>query len=568
MKSWAVTDLRWANWRDMELPLWQQWNSNNPLPPNFWQRIWEYPYLAGRIPAASPCLDVGGTYPFVLLKNFPRAESVDCRDLNQLDHPLHHRKWPKGRLLVSDATDIPRDDNAYPYVFSISAIEEMPDPIAVLREMLRLARHRVVVTMDVSERLGLSREQIRELEQFLGVSLPSLPGDCLTSVSPQLHRFGQRQAEVYRDIRVLGMTLDARDEPKGVAILLPHWESWVFLRPCLEGMQARRNPLLDERIYVLDDASSDGSYEQARSCFAEDERIIFRQFERPNKQTDADVGLLLDYGLDLVQEQYVAMVDADAMPLSNDWLAFPVWLLEKYGCSSVGLDTGLSTGYARRDLTQTWWQPATGYIPGAGIYDNEWFSCTNNLYRVMPTALAKVVSEQIGFTRATPGTEIPFKARLRRRLRQLFGRPEPNPRHPYLPGGCDNGVAANHFVDVNRMGPKFNLPLTSYIGLTLKDGAFGQNICGLLFHFALSTRALSQARREVGDAGGSFNYWVERLRLAAEGDHRVIDEMIAASSHFQPGGYDGSIPQSWYEEEFSVIQKLLAEYRAERRARS
>lgn len=567
MKNWAVTDLRWANWRDMELPLWQRWNKSNPLPPNFWQRIWEYPYLASRIPAASTCLDVGGTYPFVLFKNFPEARSIDCRDLNQLDHPLHRGQWPEDRLIISDATSIPGENNAYPYVFSISAIEEMPDPVAVLREMLRLARHRVVVTLDVSERLGLSRVQVRELEKFLGITAPSLPSDCLTSVSPELARFGQRQDDAYRHIRVLGMTLDARDEPKSIAILLPHWESWTFLQPCLEGMQKRRNQMLDERIYVLDDASADGSYEKAREYFASDERIVFKQFQRPNKHIDADVGLLLDYGLDLVQEQFVAMVDADAVPLSDDWLAFPIWLLERYGCSSVGLDTGLSTGYARHDLAKTWWQPKTGYVPAAGLYDNEWFSCINNLYRVMPTSLAKVVSEKIGFTRAMPNDSPSFYARLRRRLGRSLGRPELNPRHPYLPGGCDNGVAANHFMDINRMGPKFNLPLTSYIGLTPRDGAFGQNICGLLFHFALSTRALSRTRREITDAGDSFNTWVDRLQQAAEGGRQVIDDMIDASCTFQPGGYDGSIPQSWYEREFAVIQELLLQYHAERKAR-
>ncbi|WP_162148607.1 glycosyltransferase [Desulfuromonas sp. TF] len=560
-----MTDLRWANWRDMELPLWRQWNSRNPLPPNFWQRIWEYPYLVSRVPAATHCLDVGGTYPFVLFKSFPAACSVDCRDLNRLDHPLHHQKWPDGRLIISDATAIPLEDDAFPYTFSISAIEEMPDPIAVLREMLRLARHRVVVTMDVSENLGLSRTQTRELEQFLGVTIPSLPNDSLTSVDPQLARFGQRQTDVYRHIRVLGMTLDARDEPKSMAILLPHWESWTFLRPCLERMQARRNKNLDERIYVLDDASGDGSYEKARAYFAGDERIIFNRFERPNKNHDADVGLLLDYGLDLVQEQYVAMTDADAMPLIDEWLSFPIWLIEKYGCSSVGLDTGLSTGYARRDTARNWWQPATGYTPSAGLYDNESFTCTNNLYRVMPTALARVASEQIGFTRATPGGEMPIGDRLRRRLRRMRGLPEPNPRHPYLPGGCDNGVAANHFLDINHMGPKFNLPLTSYIGLTPKDGAFGQNICGLLFHFALSTRALSRERREVCDPGGSFNYWVDQLQRAADGDSQVINDMIAASSRFQPGGYDRSVPKAWYEKEFEIIQKLLQQFRDEQR---
>ena len=562
MKRWAVSDMRWANLRDLDLPLWRNWNRANPLPGNFWQRIWEYPYLASRIPAKASCLDVGGTYPFVLFANFPQARSVDCRDLNLLEHPLHHKQWPQGRLIIGDAAAIPLADASVPYVFSISALEEMADPIAVLREMLRLARHRVVVTVDVSDHLGLSRERVRELERFLGVRLPSLPSDCLTSVSAELAGFGQLQSEEYRHIRVLGLTLDARDEPKSVGVLVPHWESWPFLKPCLEQMQAQRHPGLQQRIYVLDDASEDGSFETACAHFADDADIVFLRCERPNKKDEADVGLILDYGLDLVHEQYVAMVDADAVPLSSDWLAFPIWLIEEFGCSSVGLDTGLSAAYTKRIPGQVWWQPTDGYVPGAGLYDNDWFTCTNNLYRVMPAALARVVAEQIGFTRASHVAAAPNGGGFRQRMRRLLRQQMPKPRHPYLPGGCDNGVAANHFIDLNRLGPKFNLPLTSYIGLTPRDGAFGQNICGLLFHFALSTRALSRERKEVEDAGQSFSYWVEQLCQGEPGDSRVLEAMIAASRNFQPGGYDGSIPQSWYEKEFGIIQELLRQFRA------
>jgi hypothetical protein len=560
LKDWVVTDIRWANLRDLALPFWKDWNKNCRLPDNFWQRIWEYPYLASRIPSATQCLDIGGTYPFVLFRNFPQARSVDCRDLNLLDHPLHYMKWPQERLIICDATSIPLDDDSFPYVFSISAIEEMSDPIAVLKEMIRLARHRIVVTMDVSDQMGISHDGILELEKFLGVRLPTLPNDCLTSVSAELTGLGQRKSEAYRHIRVLGVTIDARDKPKSVAILIPHWESWTFLRPCLEKLSAHSRPDLQEQIYVLDDASEDGSFEIACDHFADNDKIHFHRFERPNKKTEPDVGLLLDYGMDLVTEQYVAMIDADVLPLSPDWLAFPIWLIEELGCSSVGLDTGLSNAYAKRISDQTWWQPEDGYTPSAGLYDNEWFTCTNNLYRVMPTALARVVSENIGFTRAT-SLAVEQKRKLLERIRRRLGLTALNPRHPYLPGGCDNGVAANHFIDLNRLGPKFNIPLTSCIGVTPRDGAFGQNISGLLFHFALSTRALSKERREVKDVGDSFMYWVDRLCRAEPGDLKVLEEMIAISNPFESKINDGSISQSWFEKQYFIIQDLLKNYR-------
>lgn len=544
MKNWQVTDVRWANENDLKLPFWVNWNKNNPLPDYFWQRIWEYPYAASRIPLSGKSLDVGGTYPFVLFPNFCNAVSVDCRNLNEVDHPLHTGNWPAEKLLVCDAANIPRDDNSFDYVFSISAIEEMPDLFAVLQEMIRLARHRVVITMDVSDTLGVPLFMLREIEEFLDIRLPSLPPDCLVSNSPVLKDFGQQPNEQYIHIRVLGLTLDARDNPKSIAVLVPHWESWQFLKPCLESIQANRNENLTEKIYVLDDASTDGSFEKAREAFKDDPAIEFHRFDRPNKN-EPDVGLLLDYGLKLVDEQYVAAIDADLFPLCKDWLAFPIWLLETYGCSSVGLDTGLSVPYLKHATSRTWWQTYkgnwTGYWTNGGLFDNEVFTCTNNLFRFMPTALAKVVSEFIGFSRNSQTPD----------------------RYPYLSGECDSGVAANHFIDINRLGPKFNIPLTSYIGLTPHDGAFCQNISGLVFHFALSTRALSRTRREVADAGEAYRYWVNRLQEDNGLDGDCLKEMIAASTRFQPGGYDGSVPTSWYEREYAHIQKLLKRYRRE-----
>lgn len=569
MKSWVVSDIRWANYRDLSLPLWVKWNNENPLPHGFWQRIWEYPYIASEIPKNGASIDIGGTYPFVLFPNFPNAVSVDCRNLNSLEHPYHLGKWPQEKLIQSDASHIPCDDDTFDYSFSVSAVEEMPDVVAVLREMIRLARHKVVVTMDVSELLGISRSKLQELEGFLGVRIPNLPSDVLHSMSPVLTSFNQVCLDEYRHIRVLGFTLEARDPVRSVGILIPHWESWQFLKPCLEAIQKNRNIELNEHVYVLDDTSSDGSFEKACAAFKDDPGIEFHRIERSTKHTDADVGLLLDSGLQFVKEQYVAMIDADLFALSKDWLSFPVWLIEKYCASSVGADTGLSTAYLLKCEQKNWWQPVSGYLPGAGLYDNEWFTCTNNLYRVMPSALAKVVSEQIGFTRGNPPSRT-----LREKVIDKFVRTMPhhwvgkqfplllNRRFPYLPEGCDNGVAANHFIDINYLGPKFNIPLTSSIGLTPRDGAFGQNICGLAFHFALSTRALSRERREVFETGNEFDYWVKRLAEEGELSDVVIQEMIAASGSFEAGDYDDSIPVSWFEEQFVFIRKLLQEYRS------
>lgn len=564
MKKWRVSDIRWASTSDLELPFWYKWNRQNPLPDGFWQRIWEYPYVASKIPKSEKSLDIGGTYPFILFNNFPHAISVDCRDLNKLEHPYHHGRWPKEKLLICDAAKIPVANNSFNYTFSISSIEEMPHTFEVLKEMIRITQYRVVVTMDVSDILGIPVKKLRELEEFLNIKIPNLPNDSLTSISSVLNTFKQSKRKEYKHIRVLAFTIDAVDEPKSVAILIPHWNSLPFLKLCIEHIQNYHNKTLNEKIYILDDASDDGSFKKAQNFFKNYKNIEFYRFERYNKKREADVGQLLDYGLRFVKEQYVVTIDADLFPISKDWLAFPIWLIEKYNCSSVGLDTGLSNAYLKKIRLQKWWNPDEGYLPCGGIYDNSWFTCTNNLYRVMNTALAKVVSENIGFTRATSKNNI-FRAMLNRINKFLpfhyFDTHLFNKRFPYLPGGEDNGVAANHFIDINKMGPKFNIPLTSYIGLTPKDGAFGQNISGLVFHFALSTRALSADRREVQNAGKSYNDWVKKLQNAKAIDDNVLKRMIEESKHFQPGGYDGSISASWYKNEYLFIQKLLKEYK-------
>ena len=70
-------------------------------------------------------LDVGGTYPFVLFKNFPNAISVGREDLGKTSNKLNYNKWPEGKLIVSDAAHIPVADNSFDYSFSVSAIEHM-----------------------------------------------------------------------------------------------------------------------------------------------------------------------------------------------------------------------------------------------------------------------------------------------------------------------------------------------------------------------------------------------------------------------------------------------------------
>lgn len=483
MRSWRVTNARWASEGDLELPHWQEVGGG-----------WRLPYVTSRVPSG--------------------------------DHS-------------------PR------YVSSVDGLDRSDDPLGALRELIGSAEHRVVVTLEVGDGGGaFERKRLRELEELIGSELPRVPADALRSPSAT---------------RTLGLTLDAADDPRSCAVLVPHWESWQFLEPCVDAITRQRTPGVADRVYVLDDFSTDGSYEKAMEAYSGRDDVRVLRIDRPNRATVADVGMLLDIGLREVEEQYVATIDADLFPLSTDWLGFPIWLVEEYGCSAVGLDTGLSTSYAQREPEREWWQPATGYLPSGGLYENDWFVCINNLYRVMPTALAKVASEQVGFARRTDQYSLPRKG-LRRAARSMppgLRRRRPG-RRAYVSHDADNGVAANHFLDVNRLGPKFNIPITSYLGLTREDGAFGQNIAGLAFHFALSTRALSRERREIEQPGPEFERWAERLSAAGGVDQATLDEMIEDSYVARPGGGRGEIPVSWYEAELEYVQRVLERYRSSR----
>jgi hypothetical protein len=90
MKAYRVTKAKWANWRDLELPFYRQWNGEYPLSATAWQGIWEYPFVAMEIPASKACLAMGEFDSVVLSRCFPKALSVDFRPV---DNPYNQEIW-------------------------------------------------------------------------------------------------------------------------------------------------------------------------------------------------------------------------------------------------------------------------------------------------------------------------------------------------------------------------------------------------------------------------------------------------------------------------------------------
>lgn len=202
-----LTEIRWASKNDLKNgSLWKSWNKENKLPRWFWQRVWEYPWVFSKVDSTKSVLDIGGTYPFVLLKQLPDAKSVDARDLNVVGHFLHDGLWPEGTLIIADAGDIPFPDQSYETVISISALEEMPNPEKVLAEMMRLASKRVVVTCDVGG-YGIPASDFEALFSTWNIKYRK-SFRHLSSLSLVLLRYKQRPIWKNRKIRVVGLVFD------------------------------------------------------------------------------------------------------------------------------------------------------------------------------------------------------------------------------------------------------------------------------------------------------------------------------------------------------------------------
>jgi hypothetical protein len=234
---------------------------------------------------------------------------------------------------------------------------------------------------------------------------------------------------------------------------------------------------------------------------------------RKDAKKVADVGAVLDFGLQYIDTEYVCMLDADTVVTSPDFLVKPIHDLQNRYVVSVGLDTNLGRSYHPRS---SWGFNNPTKLNG--LRPPGFFSITNNLFRVMRTRDALAVSRSIGFSRRVSDRKsrdqfgralraLATRAgseRLQDVTKQLLNSRIMNSQFPAMPPTGDNGVAANGWLDANRMGLKKNIAITSYGVMTSTDGVAFQNISNLLVHVALSTRALSETRREVDDPGAEY----------------------------------------------------------------
>lgn len=322
--------------------------------------------------------------------------------------------------------------------------------------------------------------------------------------------------------------------------LIPHWESIGFLELLLHSFERAFLNQIRPKILVVDDGSSSETFNEVSRICGE-YNVEIRQIQRVDKGKVADVGAVLDYGLNYVRTEFVCMIDADVIVIDSKMDQKLQQILSDKSVISIGLDTNLADEYHSNLL---WGRHKIRKLPGRQL--PAYLSVTNNLFRYMRTSDAKAVSQNCGFKRAVMDRKIrdQFGRLIRKGARRfltptqnslvndLINKRILNSRFPIMPPTCDNGVAANAWIDQNMMGMKWNIPITSYGILTKKDGTAFQNISGMLVHIALSTRALSETRREISDAGEKYYQAVESIiNRSTSVEERYQQVMELSSTH-------------------------------------
>lgn len=137
--------------------------------------------------------------------------------------------------------------------------------------------------------------------------------------------FGQPVNTLMRVVRWLGQ----RRPPNasGVSVVVVNWNTLGVLRVTLGAI--RRHSPADTEIVVIDNGSTDGSWEWLRT-----RPLDIRAVRLP---VNIGHGRGLDIGMALVRSPVVVTLDSDAFPYSDAWLEVLLKPINEDGCSAAGL---------------------------------------------------------------------------------------------------------------------------------------------------------------------------------------------------------------------------------------
>jgi hypothetical protein len=221
-----------------------------------------------------------------------------------------------------------------------------------------------------------------------------------------------------------------------VTICIPICFELPFLEGSLRQIQKYKHPDIDHEILIMN--QTEQKWHKKINDLAQEYGAKVIDIPR------IDAGYPIDVASRIANGEYFCTLDADAFPISFDWLNLPIQLIKKFGFSFIGKESGLHHAYKN----------------SLGNYFH-----LNNYYRVSKTSTAKFLSEKIGFIRQQNKS----RSELRYEINDVNV-------------SCDNGVLAQWLSDKENLGPKLSLKMDKIIGKTPNMGVYGMVIDDLVFH--------------------------------------------------------------------------------------
>lgn len=124
-------------------------------------------------------------------------------------------------------------------------------------------------------------------------------------------------------------------------IVVPHVDTPFYLKFCLEQVERYRHPDVAQRVIVVD-----------QSAVTPDARHLPGTVEVVRAPA-VDAGYPIDLAARMADTEFFCSLDCDAFPIHRNWLRYPIALIEEYGFSFVGNNTGLENSYKDKGPSST-----------------------------------------------------------------------------------------------------------------------------------------------------------------------------------------------------------------------
>lgn len=277
---------------------------------------------------------------------------------------------------------------------------------------------------------------------------------------------------------------------KSVTIIISHYESFPFLRRCLEQIEKHRHPEIEQRVLVLDQSQSE-VYGQ----------LIKMLDEYNANYTLAMKPLYSGYGIDYalrnhkITTEYICQLHADAFPISDNWLRLPITLMEENNLSFTGVLQFIADG------SQSIYPPTKGVFGMA--------QCFN----IGKTDIYREMSLNGGFTR--------FHNRRQAGFEYLNDDWNKWAETKYADRGSDDDVPAFFWQDNYREDDKLSFGFTGKMGREREESNYGTIIEDLVFHFGFHREAVGV----MPQMGPKYQEWTRKINENYSDD--LIAEMLA-----------------------------------------